>query len=85
MPKMLTHKKFQAGLGMSLFIFLGQFLPALAESGNVLLALAKIDWYVVAGPLGLSTLAQGWADAGSGKEKLRAAAELGVKLVEDKS
>lgn len=79
-PKILTHKKFQAGIGMSSLIFLGQFLPALGESGNLLLALGEIDWYVVAGPLGLSTLAQGWADAGSGKEKIKAAAELGVKL-----
>jgi hypothetical protein len=70
MPQILKHKKFQAGLGMSLLIFLGQFFPAFAETGNALLALAEIDWYVVAGPLGLSTLAQGWADSGKEAAKI---------------
>lgn len=69
MPRVLTHKKFQAGIGTSLVIFLGQFFPALAEGRPVVAALASIDWWQVAAPMMTAIGAQGFADFGKERSK----------------
>lgn len=71
MPKILTHKKFQAGLIMSLVIFLGQLFPIWATSGDILIALATINWWEVSAPILTAIGAQGIADWGKEAEKER--------------
>jgi hypothetical protein len=67
MPEMFTHKKFQAGISTAVAVFLGQFFPAYSEAGEIVLALASVDWLVVVTPIVAAILAQGAADFG--KEK----------------
>lgn len=70
MPEIFTHKKFQAGSVMSIVIFLGQFFTGLAQTGNVINALAMVDWLVVATPMLTAIGAQGLADFGKEKTKV---------------
>ena len=65
---MFQHKKFQAALIASLVALLGGYSTGLAESGDFLQALARVDWTAVIVPWLVAIGAQGVADFG--KEKV---------------
>jgi hypothetical protein len=67
-----THKKFQAGFIVAITILLGQLLPAYAETGDIVLALAKVNWFEVSAPVMAAIGAQGLADLGKEKAKVEA-------------
>ena len=70
MPELLRHKKFQAGISGSVAIFLGQFIPAYAAMGDVVGALAQVNWLEVMAPIMTAIAAQGVADHGKEKAKV---------------
>lgn len=73
MPDILTHKKFQAGFGMALIIFLAQFCTALSHSWDIASALNAVDWLSVSAPVVTAIGAQGLADFGKEKAVVDAA------------
>ena len=66
---LFSSKKFSAGIVGSLVILAGQFFPAWAQTGDVVQALAMVDWAIVSGPLLVAIGAQGLADFGKEKAK----------------
>jgi hypothetical protein len=68
--KIWHHKKFQAGFVAAIVILLGQLFSAYAESGNIILALAKINWLEVSAPVMAAIAAQGIADVGKERAKV---------------
>ena len=65
-----TRKKFQAGFITAIAILLGQLLPAYAETGSIMLALAKVNWLEVSAPVMAAIGAQGLADFGKERAKV---------------
>ena len=66
----LDSKKFVVAIIMALCIFLGQFFVALSSSGDVIFALAAVQWLEVAAPIMTAIGAQGLADFGKEKVKV---------------
>jgi len=65
-----THKKFQAGFVAASTILLGQLLPAYVETGDIVSALAKVNWLEVSAPVMAAIGAQGLADFGKERAKV---------------
>lgn len=68
----LDHKKFAMAVLMAIIAFLGQFFTALAQFGDVVQALAAVDWAVVVAPITVAIGAQGLADLGKERAKIDA-------------
>ena len=55
---------------MAITILLGQLFPAYAETGSLILALAKVNWLEVSAPVMAAIGAQGLADFGKERAKV---------------
>lgn len=82
---LLNSKKFLAAFLASGGIFLGQFLPAWSQSGDVLQGLAAVNWQEVMLPILTAIGAQGIADFGKERAKVvnKSLAAAGMAVVEE--
>lgn len=67
---MFEHKKFRAALLASLIALLGGYASGLAESGDLIQALTRVDWTAVIAPWLFAIAGQGLADWGKEKAKV---------------